>query len=204
LVHGGSRPTASAGREDRGELVVEAELQQGLGDGGEVGWFGGQQQVDDALAGELGHRRAAHVLGWCPRPPGRDERDEPLGDLGSVRVGLVDLNWCAAVRADRWLGRRGHGRIGPVTAGEVSDAVHGVLREHCGPLGPHEQHAATPSRDGDGHMSRQQRIRLDRVAIVDRINHDLQRLGSVGREELLRVPWTTADNCAPAVSHRPS
>jgi hypothetical protein len=71
-------------------------------------------------------------------------------------------------------------------------------------LGPREQHAAAPSRDGDGHMSRQQRIRLDRVAIVDRSNHDLQRFRSVGREEPLRVPWTTVDNYAPAVSHRPS
>jgi hypothetical protein len=45
-------------------------------------------------------------------------------------------------------------------------------------------------------MSQQQRIRLDRVAIVDRINHDLQRFGSVGRAEPLRVLWTTADNGA--------
>jgi hypothetical protein len=42
-----------------------------------------------------------------------------------------------------------------VTVGEVSDAVHGDLREHCGPLGAHGQRAAAPSRDGDGHMSRQ-------------------------------------------------
>jgi hypothetical protein len=53
-------------------------------------------------------------------------------------------------------------------------------------------------------MSRQQRIRLDRVAIVDRINHDLQRFRSVGRDAPLRVPLIPADNCAPAVSHRPS
>jgi hypothetical protein len=45
-------------------------------------------------------------------------------------------------------------------------------------------------------MSRQQRIRLDRVAIIDQINHDLQRFRSVGREAPLRVPWTTADNYA--------
>ena len=133
---------------------MEAELQQGLGDGGEVGWLGRQQQVDDALAGELGHRRAAHVLGGCPWPPGRDELDEPPGDLGGVWVGLVDLDRCAAVGADRWLGRRGHGRVGPVTAGEVGDAVHGDLREHRGPLGPHEQRAAAPSRDSDDPMSR--------------------------------------------------
>jgi hypothetical protein len=75
----------------------------------------------------------------------------------------------------------------------VGDAVHGDLRKHGGPLGPHQQRAAAPSRDGDGHMSRQQRIRLDRVAIVDRINHDLQRFGSAGREDPVRVPWTTAD-----------
>jgi hypothetical protein len=53
-------------------------------------------------------------------------------------------------------------------------------------------------------MSPQQRIRLDRAAIIDRINHDLQRFRSVGRDEPVRVPWTIADNCAPAVSHRPS
>jgi len=53
-------------------------------------------------------------------------------------------------------------------------------------------------------VSRQQRIRLDRVAIIDRINHNLQQFSSVGRDAPLRVRLTPADNGAPAVSHRPS
>jgi hypothetical protein len=142
--------------------------------------------VEPALP-PAGHRRAAHVLGWCRRPPGRDEGDEPPGDLGGVRVGLVDLDRCPAVGADRWRGRVGHGRVGPVTAGEVGDAGHGVLREHCGPLGPHEQHAEAPSRDGDSHMSRQQRTRLDRAAITNRINHNPQQFGLVGD----RASWAS-------------
>jgi hypothetical protein len=53
-------------------------------------------------------------------------------------------------------------------------------------------------------VSRQQRIRLDRVPIVNRINHDPQQFSSVGRDAPLRVRLTPADNGAPAVSHRPS
>jgi hypothetical protein len=37
-----------------------------MGDGWDVGRLGGQQQVDDVLAGQAGHCRAAHGarLGW--------------------------------------------------------------------------------------------------------------------------------------------
>jgi hypothetical protein len=54
---------------------LEAELEQGLGDGRDVGWLGDQEQVDDSLAGQAGHRRAAYVPGRGGRPAGGDERD---------------------------------------------------------------------------------------------------------------------------------
>ena len=94
------------GRERRRALGLEAELEQGLGDGRDVGRLGGQEQVDDSLAGQAGYRRAAHVLGRGGRPAGGDERDQAPGDLGGVRVGLVDLDRHAPVAADRWRGRR--------------------------------------------------------------------------------------------------
>jgi hypothetical protein len=71
---------------------LEAELQQGLGDGRDLRRLGGQEHVDDVLAGQAGHRRAANVLGWGGWPAGRDQCDQAPGDLGCVRVGLVDLH----------------------------------------------------------------------------------------------------------------
>jgi 5-methylthioadenosine/S-adenosylhomocysteine deaminase len=62
-----------------------------------VSRLGGQEQVDDPLAGQAGHRRAAHVLGRGGRPAGGDEGDqapvEPrptpahLHAPGALRVG---------------------------------------------------------------------------------------------------------------------
>jgi hypothetical protein len=100
------------GRERRRTLMVEAELEQGLGDGRDVGRLGGQEQVDDVLAGQAGHGRAADVLGRGGRPAGGDEGDEAPGDLGGVRVGLVDLHRHAPVGADRWLRWRGRADVG--------------------------------------------------------------------------------------------
>jgi len=70
---------------------LEAELEQGLGDGRDLGRLGGQEQVDDVLAGQAGNRRAADVFGRGGRPAGGDAGDQAPGDLGGVGVGLVDL-----------------------------------------------------------------------------------------------------------------
>jgi hypothetical protein len=68
-------------------------------------------------------------------------------------------------------------------------------------LGLQEQPAAWRSRDGDGHVSRQPRIRLDRVAIVDRINHDLQQFRLVG--DLVQVDdFDAAERLAVVVDER--
>jgi hypothetical protein len=91
---------------------MEAEFEQGLGDGRDVGRGGGQQQVDDVLAGQAGHGRAADVLGRGGRPAGGDEDDQAPGDLGGVRVGLVDLDRQTPVAADRWLRWRGRSDVG--------------------------------------------------------------------------------------------
>jgi hypothetical protein len=93
-------------------LGLEAELEQGLGDGRDVGRGGGQEQVDDALAGQAGHGRAAHVLGWGGRPAAGDEGDQAPGGLGGLRVGLVDLDRHPPVAADRWLRWRGRADLG--------------------------------------------------------------------------------------------
>jgi hypothetical protein len=44
------------GRERRRDLRLEAKLEQGLGDGRDVGRLGGQEQVDGVLAGQAGQR----------------------------------------------------------------------------------------------------------------------------------------------------
>jgi hypothetical protein len=97
------------GREGLGDLALEAESEQGLGDAGDVGGVGGQEQIDDALAGEPWHRRAADVLGGGARPAGGDQGDQALGDLGGVRVGLMDLHRSPGVAPDRRIGSGGQG-----------------------------------------------------------------------------------------------
>ena len=101
-------------RERRRTLGLEAEFEQGLGDGRDVGRLGGQEQVDDALAGQAGHGRAADVLGRGGRPTGGDEGDQAPGHLGGVRVGLVDLDRHPPVAADRWRGRPADVGVGGV------------------------------------------------------------------------------------------
>ena len=66
-------------------------------------------------AGSAGKRRSmmflparpgtarADVLGWIGWPSGREQRDQAGGHLGGMRIGLMDLNRHAQVRADRWL-----------------------------------------------------------------------------------------------------
>jgi hypothetical protein len=77
-----------------------------------VGRGGGQEQVDDSLACQAGHGRAADVLGRGGRPAGGDESDQAPGDLGGVRVGLVNLDRQTPVAADRWCGRRADAGVG--------------------------------------------------------------------------------------------
>src|SRR4029453_1951937 len=110
-----------SGREGGRDLGLEAELEQALGDGGDVGWVGGQQQVDGVLAGQSSHRRAAHMLSWWARPPGRDQRDQASGGLGNVRIGVVDLSRHAEVVADWWVGLAGPVGVGWLRVGEDSD-----------------------------------------------------------------------------------
>jgi hypothetical protein len=119
------------GRERRRTLALEAELEQGLGDGREVGRGGGQEQVDGVLAGQAGHRRAAHVLGRGGWPAGGDEGDQAPGDLGGVRVGLVDLDRHAPVAADRGRGRREHAGVGGVRVGDGQAVVAAVVWSGC-------------------------------------------------------------------------
>jgi hypothetical protein len=102
---------------------LEAESQQGLGDGEDVSRLVGQEQVDDSLAGQAGHRRAADVLGRSGRPAGVDEGDQAPGDLAGVQVGLVDLDRHALVATDRWLRCRGRADVGVVRAGAGGDAA---------------------------------------------------------------------------------
>jgi len=111
---------------------LEAELEQGLGDVEDVGRLGGQEQVDDSLAGQAGNGRTADVLGRGGRPTGGDEGDQAPGNLGGVRVGLVDLDQHPPVATDRWLRCRGRADVGVMRAGAGGDAVHGNLRCHLG------------------------------------------------------------------------
>jgi hypothetical protein len=64
------------------------------------------------------------VFGRGGRPAGGDERDQAPGDLGGVRVGLVDLDRHGQVAADRWRGGPGHARVGSLRVGGNGDAVH--------------------------------------------------------------------------------
>src|SRR4029453_492867 len=86
---------------------------------------------------QAGDRRAANVLGRGARPLGGDERDQVPGDLGRVRVGLVDLHRHAPVAADRRRGGPGHARVGSPRVRGNGHAVHtgALLRKH-GPVAP--------------------------------------------------------------------
>jgi hypothetical protein len=97
-------------------------------------WAGSaaREQVDDVIAGQAGHGRAADVLGRGGRPAGGDEGDQAPGGLGGGRVGLVDLDRHALIAADRWLRCRSRVDVGGVRAGAGGDAVHGNLRRHLG------------------------------------------------------------------------
>ena len=123
------------GRERRRDLGLEAELEQGVGDARDVGRVGGQEQVDDVLAGQAGHCRAADVLGRGGWPAGGDERDQAPGDLGRVRVGLVDLDRRGPVAADRRREGSSHARVGSPRVHGNGDAVPtgALLRKH-GPV----------------------------------------------------------------------
>ena len=85
------------------------------------------------------------------------------GDLGGVRVGLVELDRHAMVGANWWVGGRGYGCLGWLLVGKDSDAVHGDLPEKPGPGGPQHQPGVSPSRDDDKAMSQQRRKGLDSV-----------------------------------------
>jgi hypothetical protein len=47
------------------------------------------------------------VVGGSARPAGGDQSDQPLGDLGGTRVGLVDLHQSPGVAPDRRIGSGG-------------------------------------------------------------------------------------------------
>src|SRR4029450_9619654 len=102
----------AAPRKDRRDGWWEAEPQEGGGDGRDVGRRGRHEQVDDVLASQAGHGRAAYVLGWGGWPAGGEQCDQAGGHLRGVRVGLVDLDRDAVVGANWWMGGRGHGGLG--------------------------------------------------------------------------------------------
>jgi hypothetical protein len=163
------------------ELGLEAKSAQGLGDGRDVGRRGGQEQVDDVLAGQAGHCRAADMLGRGGWPAARDERDETSGGLGGARIGLVDLDRRADISADGCVGWAGRVRVGCVRVSEGNDVVHEDLPRIHGPVGRQQQHEVGRSRDGDGDVSQQWRKGLDPAAIVNRIEFGRAVVGQPSR-----------------------
>jgi hypothetical protein len=134
-------PQHWAGRgEGLGVLELEAEPEQGLGDPGEVRRVDGQQQIDDALAGQPRHRRAADMLGQGARPAGGDQDDQALGDLGGTWVCLVDFHRSPGVPADRRFGAGGNGPAGvrvPLAHAASSPfikAIHGFIKRSTADL----------------------------------------------------------------------
>ncbi len=71
-------------------------------------------------------------------------------------------------------------------------------------LWPQHQRGELRSRHGDGEVLRQQRMALDQVAIMNQVEHDLQRCRSTGRYQPLWVQWTAQTIPTPALSRRSS